>query len=46
MYTDYLVLGLVAIFGVMAIFIGSMVIRHFNLRRTLQQLETLDEERD
>jgi hypothetical protein len=43
MYADYLVLGLVAVFGVMAVFIGSMVIRYLNLRRSLEQLEALAE---
>lgn len=43
MYADYLVLGLFVIFLVMAIFIGSMVLRYFNLRRSLEQLEALAE---
>jgi hypothetical protein len=44
MYADYLALGLFVIFLVMAIFIGSMVIRYFSLRRTLEQLEALADE--
>ncbi len=44
MYTDYLVLGLVTVFGVMAVYIGSIAIRYLNLRRSLEQIEALVEE--
>ncbi len=43
MYADYLVLGLVAVFGVMAVYIGSIAFRYLNLRRSLEQIELLVE---
>ncbi len=43
MYADYLVLGLVTVFGVTAIYIGSIALRYVNLRRSLEQIEVLVE---
>lgn len=39
---DYLVLGLVVVFGILLLFIASMVIRYRNLRQDEHLIEQLD----
>jgi hypothetical protein len=40
---SYLILGLVVAFGILAAYIGSLVVRYRNLQKDIQLLEQLDE---
>lgn len=40
----YLLLGLAVIFGVMLVYVGSLVLRRRNLERDVQMIEWLDED--
>jgi hypothetical protein len=42
--TNYMIAGYTVIFGVMAIYLVSMVIRRRNLKRDLEMLEELEKQ--
>lgn len=42
--TNYMIAGFTVIFGVMALYLVSMVLRRRNLKRDLEVLEELDKE--